>query len=457
MLINLVFKLIFIDHYPFSYDEMISVKNTQLEFGHIKHEAEWDNNPPFYYYCLWIWVRIVNLTEFNVRFLSLLFISVGIGLYFVLVRKNLNLTTALISSGILTFSNFLTFYAHEARVYALIFLLAIVSTILFFNFLEKPDILNLFFLALINFIIIYSHYIAALIIIGQYVFIILYERKYLKKIFLYHSLIMLAFVLMRFTTKQVTNIFNFNNKGDFWLKPAKFNDLLNSISEMYFSPLIFLIILILSFALLFYYSKSISTIHKRFVCYSFIIGFISFVLLFSIGTFKAVFLSRYLIFTIPFVICFLVFATSLIDFRFPIPAIFLLIISLIGMNIKPLKGQDYRMVAKIIEQKYDLQSCILINTTDNVDLFNYYFNYTDFLNHLKKDSLLKTNRIFGVNDTLQIAENGITQFNTVYLVQSFNKKVNNKDYIQEYLKDKYQGHFYTNKFNGTEFSVFKRK
>ena len=70
---NIVFKFIYIDHSAYSYDEMISVKDTLLDFGHIKHESEWDTNPPFYYYCIWCWQKIAGLSEFGIRSFSALF------------------------------------------------------------------------------------------------------------------------------------------------------------------------------------------------------------------------------------------------------------------------------------------------------------------------------------------------------------------------------------------------
>ena len=79
---NIVLKSIYLDATPFWYDEMISVKDTQLDFGHIKHESEWDNNPPFYYYCLWVWHSIIPVSEFSSRFLSVLFVSFSIGLLY---------------------------------------------------------------------------------------------------------------------------------------------------------------------------------------------------------------------------------------------------------------------------------------------------------------------------------------------------------------------------------------
>ena len=77
-IINLIIKLYRIDFVPFSHDEIISVKDTLLDFGHIKHESEWDTNPPFYYYSLWVWEKIFGLSELGIRSFSAVFSSATI-------------------------------------------------------------------------------------------------------------------------------------------------------------------------------------------------------------------------------------------------------------------------------------------------------------------------------------------------------------------------------------------
>ena len=77
-ILNFILKLFKIDSMPYSYDEIISVKDTLIDFGHIKHESEWDSNPPFYYYCLWIWEKIFGLSELGIRSFSVTFNSLTI-------------------------------------------------------------------------------------------------------------------------------------------------------------------------------------------------------------------------------------------------------------------------------------------------------------------------------------------------------------------------------------------
>src|SRR4051812_43267626 len=80
--LNFVLKIYHLNAQPIWFDESISVKTSLLHFGHIKHVSEWDNNPPFYYYCLWIWTKVFGISEFSVRSLSVLFLSLSASFLF---------------------------------------------------------------------------------------------------------------------------------------------------------------------------------------------------------------------------------------------------------------------------------------------------------------------------------------------------------------------------------------
>ncbi len=139
IIINILFKIVYLGYSSFWFDEIVSVESAWLDFGHIKHVSEWDNNPPFYYYCLSVWIKLLNDSEFCVRLLSVIFSSFSAGIVFLLANKYFNKTTAIIASFLYLSSNFLYFYSHEARAYALIGLLVLVSSYLFLDFRNKNN------------------------------------------------------------------------------------------------------------------------------------------------------------------------------------------------------------------------------------------------------------------------------------------------------------------------------
>ena len=98
-ILNFILKLFKIDSMPYSYDEIISVKDTLIDFGHIKHESEWDSNPPFYYYCLWIWEKIFGLSELGIRSFSVTFNSLTIVTLGFYLKKLIQTTPRIIMEG----------------------------------------------------------------------------------------------------------------------------------------------------------------------------------------------------------------------------------------------------------------------------------------------------------------------------------------------------------------------
>jgi uncharacterized membrane protein len=80
---NFILKLIHIGSSSLWYDEIISCNDTQLYWGHIKHEAEWDKNPPFYHYALWVWSKFFGKTEIALRSMSAFFSALtGVVLFY---------------------------------------------------------------------------------------------------------------------------------------------------------------------------------------------------------------------------------------------------------------------------------------------------------------------------------------------------------------------------------------
>ena len=181
--VNFIFKITDLSFASFNYDEIISVQSASLDFGHIKHVSEWDNNPPFYYYCLKIWVKIFTDTEFMVRLLSVVFSSLAGGVVFLIANVYFNKITAIVTSLLFLSSNLLFYYSHDARAYSLVLLLSLLSTFIYFNLKEKTEIKDILLLGLINFLLIYSHYITGLVIFFQTLLMLFYFNRKQKKLY----------------------------------------------------------------------------------------------------------------------------------------------------------------------------------------------------------------------------------------------------------------------------------
>lgn len=386
VLVNILFKVIQLDFSSFWYDEIVSVESASLNFGHIKHVSEWDNNPPFYYYCLSVWIKLFNDSEFCVRLLSVIFSSLSAGVVFLLANKFFNKTTAIIASFLYLSSNFLYFYSHEARAYSLIALLVLVSSYLFLNFKQKNTWKHIIFLGLINFLIAYTHYIAGLVVMFEVAFMSFYFDRSQKNKFSYSVLITILLIFLRFTKKQFLLIFAFNSPGStFWLKKSEFSYLQEVLSEFFFDyyllfPL--LLAIILGIVLSYKYKNKESNFA---VTYSTIIGLGSIIIIYLVGIKVSIFLDRYLIFAVPFIYILIAYGFSFIKNKY-IGIVFSLLFFIyfsLKIDYKTPKPMDYKNAVGFIKHITTPEDLIIVKFNAVPSLFCYYYE-KDYLKLQKK-------------------------------------------------------------------------
>ncbi|MBI3520136.1 MAG: glycosyltransferase family 39 protein [Bacteroidetes bacterium] len=396
VLANIFFRIIDLDFSSFWYDEIIAVKSASEDFGHIKHVSEWDNNPPFYYYCLSVWIKLLNNSEFCSRLLSVLFVSFSGGIVFLFANKYFNKVTAIVTSFLFLSSNVLFFYSHEARAYALVLLLALLSSYLYFSLKERPVIKTMILLGLINFLLIYTHYISGLVIAFETILMFFCFEKKQKKYFFYSTLISILFTAIRFTKKQILLILAFNGSGKtFWLKKADIHSLYTVLTSFFFNktlviPLILLIFIGIALLLKFKTKDSFFA-----VLYSFLVGIGSVVVLFIMGTQTPIFLDRYLIFSIPFILLLIAYALSFIKIKM-IPIVLsvaFFMFSAFKIDYKTDKGMNYRSTVSFLKYFKKEGDLVIVKTKDVKSLFCYYYD-KDFLAQKKSDLPETDNIIF---------------------------------------------------------------
>ncbi|GHB77190.1 glycosyltransferase family 39 protein [Persicitalea jodogahamensis] len=89
-------------------------------------------NSPAYYGVFWLWTKLFGLSDFSVRFLSVLFSTAIVALVYVFVKRHFRSESlALISASITAFEPFFVAYSHQARNYSMSFFLTLLATHLF--------------------------------------------------------------------------------------------------------------------------------------------------------------------------------------------------------------------------------------------------------------------------------------------------------------------------------------
>lgn len=420
-ILNFLLKLIGINASSLWHDEALSVKNTFLEFGHIKHESEWDANPPLYYYCLWIWSHIFGHTEIAVRSMSAFFNALAAVCFFYFLQKRNTLKTTLVLSFVYLSHPFLFYYAQEARSYSLILLLMMVNIICTENYFIKRTYGNALLLGLLNFLLFYTHYITGIYLVIQFLFLALDFRFIWRTLLSY--LITLLLVFIRFTSKQYLVIFFSSDlsKSKNNIEFSTYNSLIAVLNNLFVSKYVFLAFLILA---IYHLTRAVAKSQREQIVYfqSFLLltPVITIFIFYFLGKFTNVFAARYLIYCIPLVLA----GLGALKFQSQFSILVLVGLGLFfDFQIKPgeNKGMDYRLAAKLArEQASGPESAILLQTHDIAPLFTYYYDFELFKsNPQSKADALEKKGIYVFDDFSQFKLDKLSSFKRLMLLQSF--------------------------------------
>lgn len=424
-LFNIIQKISFLDAEPFWYDEIVSVKAALLDFGHVKHMSEWDNNPPFYYYSLWVWLKVVGISEFKARLLSVIFSATSACLIFIISKKYFNYKTGLGAALIFSFHNFVYAYCYEARCYSLVVLLVLISSYLFLKLLKENKLTTAIFLGLVNFLIVYTHYIAGIALLFQAAIILIVKRELIKP-YLISVGICLIFVLIRFTKKQVLLILAYEQGAEtFWLKTATGDSLYTSLINLFSGTYVWTLMLILFLTAVEYLIWSRKNINKdqlTNLIYCFALGGGSIITLFIIGIFKPIFLDRYLLFTTPFIaiaVSWLLFNSHKLVQLLIIP---ILCLQFLSLNLNPQKGMDFRMATNVVKALRESNNALVIlQTKDITGLFAYYYSMDLFMDQKNMTGNLHKNKVSEIENYNNLSTLAFKDENTIIFCQTFEK------------------------------------
>lgn len=167
-LINLVLKIRYVSYPSLAKDEPFSVYYAQFDLATIISELSGGNNPPLYEIFLHFWTSVFGISEFSVRFPSVVFSSLTVYFIYQICRKFFSLKAAILAAVLFTLSNYEMYFAHEARVYPLFMLLTVVSMFQYLKLmtLERSKI-DVVFFVITNILLLYSHFFSWFVIFIQ--------------------------------------------------------------------------------------------------------------------------------------------------------------------------------------------------------------------------------------------------------------------------------------------------
>jgi mannosyltransferase len=159
------------------WDEGISLYLANQDVATILADRARDIHPPLYFLLLRAWVLLVGSSAWATRFLSVILGTLCVPLLYRLGHRLAGPLTGGLAALILALSPFLLHHAQEVRMYALLPLLALLSTCLMLRLLQQEE----FFVWLVPLIVtaaaLYTHYYAAFIPFFQTIFVFIARRR----------------------------------------------------------------------------------------------------------------------------------------------------------------------------------------------------------------------------------------------------------------------------------------
>ena len=426
VLFNLLIKGIFLSSNSLGGDEPFSVYHAQMDMASIIRLLAGGNNPPLYELLLNLWIKIFGISEFSVRFPSLIFSSITVLYIYKLGTKFLNKRIALYASIIFIFSNYHILFAHEARVYSLLGLLSVISMYYFMfiiqyitidtkveNNLKSSVRNNLIILVIVDTLIIYSHYFGFFILITQFAFIVSNKKiisKYWKQILICSSIIGLLYLPNIFV---VLNRFIESSSNGTWVKPPNgIDSIYNMLRQFSNAPVVavFVILILVSSFVKSIINKKIEqkNIYNRLIVFWFVFVFF---FMFSISYLIPMFLDRYLM---PGAIALSLVLGISIDYiikiqkyRYIIPIIISL---LFAVTVKPniTNKRNVEETVDKIKEIRDSNTLVLICPAHFILNFAYYYNIEIFKDYNTNEIYSNVNKslnlenIYGVNSINEI-------------------------------------------------------
>jgi hypothetical protein len=182
-LFNLILRAFGLEVNSLAGDEPFSVYFAQMDISDILRHLKPGNNPPLYDLFLHYWIKIFGISEIAVRVPSLIFVSITAAFIYKIGNEFFSRWSGIVAGLLFSFSNYATYFSHEARAYALFGMFTAISFYLFLKWLnDRSTSAQLVLYALVNALLLYTHYFGIMVIGLQVAFALLFSRTEVKKL-----------------------------------------------------------------------------------------------------------------------------------------------------------------------------------------------------------------------------------------------------------------------------------
>jgi mannosyltransferase len=388
-------------------DEAHTALQSLKNISEIISDSANDQNPPFYFIMMHFWVKIFGISEFGIRFFSALFSTITVVLIFQFARKNINVFTAIFSSILFTFSEQQIYFADEARSFAFVGFLCMLSFIIFYDLIKNPTYKKAFYLGLINAILIYSHYISCFIVLVQAVYILLiyFLQPVNKKIFAIEigSFLVTTVLFLPWISNLRKSM---PRLGEYWLKSPTFYNLKGLFISFSNGKLMTILFAMVIFWWIIFSLKRFK--NKIFFKEKKVVGILLLLWVFLpvfadylLSRLTPIFLIKYLLYSsIGF---YLLIGYSVTElpinlFRKILISTLLILIFIAATHFKVNKPEDWRKTVEYTKSISTSRDAIVLSPSYVSNPFLYYYDQVAFKNYKRRDSIMSARNIYNVDE-----------------------------------------------------------
>jgi hypothetical protein len=464
---SLFWLLIFTPTDGLWYDECFTLFHSQGSHEAILKVATWDSNPPLYLMIIKKWIQLIGFSELKLRLFSLISTSLFISTTVVWIKTIYGKTTSIFAWLLLFFSEVFIEYAHEARVYSLLFFLIILNSILIFRLIQKPNILIGIIIGCINSIIFFSHYIEGITVLVQLFFIgIVFISKDFRikdkiKILAYYIFGFCIFIYYVDKWKHLFLELLFNG-GNKVVLPPMTSDIPRVLYELMNHSFLFVIALLCSFVIgLFIFVrrfKSLEHTKKWASVYLIVFLLISFLGIYFASYKAPMFCRRYLMFTTFALILLLSITLSSLKSTVYKYGLFVLMFILFNLNnsFKTEKEMNVKAAVKFIKNKHTSKSLIIVQSKDIVPNFTLYFNFSIFKKYWLIEEQLTEKNVIAINELSPLlTETNLNSFDKIFFFQVFDNFVDPQKTVFKFLNSKLKMTKEEKSFRGIKLHIFE--
>jgi mannosyltransferase len=387
MALPIVFSLSYFLHQSLRLDEAQSLWQTSRSFGDVITTVAGDVHVPLYHVVLRLWRLYIGDSVTAARLLSLLAYVVSIPALYLLGKTAHHRRTGLFAAFLFAISPFMNWYGNEVRMYTLFTLFIILNQYFYIRLFKDEQPSDHVWAGYILTAVagVFTHYFFALALLSQAVFFFL-RRELFEPRALQRFLLAAAIVIVSFTpwAIQVALVGTAGFQDPVLTKPTSV-DLFNTLSQFmvgfqndnvnkFFLSLWPIVVIVRLFSL-----RRSERLSKELEYFTITLLF-SFAVAFAVSVLiSPVFVSRYLVFTIP---AFYILLASLVD-AYPVRsrrlaqgAIVVLMASTLALEMwnptMPLQ-ENYAQAAEYLTAHTTPQDAIILSAPFTIYPVQYYY------------------------------------------------------------------------------------